>query len=704
MARARTAAAPLTATAAAGRRTAVTGPSAGPVRIPSERPLDASHIYELQTTAGNAAVSGMIESVDREAATGGLFIQRSEIAFDDPGETLYNQTPDLDPSVAQGAAGAKSYPGSTAADGGGIRFEMTRTPGGVNVTVKIKFVDAARNVAKSAGTAIPEGDERRAFGERMCTTTAEQWNGKLVFASKEHPPADPEASGGVPAPVDVRLPVAFQAVPVWDVAAPAHSTIRLFGTATIADSATGNPIDAGNYYMNKGDYGASSEAIYAHEYGHLLGLNDEYAQSNFQMHKLLHQNSPTLGGGRGQALDRATVERMVLAALTRPLYFRLTSAGQELGKVFRAGKKPLEEGLIGAIAAAAASPALHQGLGLLIAPQAAPKLQARVAKIVDLELGKAFSARTIGHKAVAGEFAAQQLGDTIASQYLAALTAPHDKKADVGGGPSGQIKITIQGSAGGAGAGIWGAGESGALAANATAVAGTTVGAAGTARGVPPVRPATSLIAKIEEIPGVWAAATAAGGGAVSAPHVLGTMLGSAAAGALGLSGPITTAAKLQALTRKVVQTAARNTAIETIRTTIASQLGPIYSTHVSSLQADVAQEVTRIMTTPAAGAAAAAPKDPDLAAVAAAMKTRLDAQTPAGRTDTNPARAGAGAAEPAAGSQEVTYKNTGIMGDNSADVRPDQFKTMVSQFNSITPALRHANEDEFRAEKAAAK
>ena len=71
-----------------------------------------------------------------------------------------------------------------------------------------------------------------------------------------------------------------------------------------------HPIDAGHYYMDKGDYPFSEEAIYAHEYEHLLGLSDEYSHSNPQMHALLHDIDPATSAARREALDTETVKRM----------------------------------------------------------------------------------------------------------------------------------------------------------------------------------------------------------------------------------------------------------------------------------------------------------------------------------------------------------------------------------------------------------
>ena len=77
--------------------------------------------------------------------------------------------------------------------------------------------------------------------------------------------------------------------------------------------------------MNKGGYTGDDKVIAAHEYGHLLGIPDEYSQSNEQLNALIHQAAPDTAPSARAALDRTTVERMVLVALRQPMYSQLAS-------------------------------------------------------------------------------------------------------------------------------------------------------------------------------------------------------------------------------------------------------------------------------------------------------------------------------------------------------------------------------------------
>jgi hypothetical protein len=120
----------------------------------------------------------------------------------------------------------------------------------------------------------------------------------------------------------------------------------------------------------------------------------------------------------------------------------------------------------------------------------------------------------------------------------------------------------------------------------------------------------------------------------------------------------------------------------------------PTLSANVTALQSAISAEVTRILATPPTGHAAAGPTDPDMAAIVAAMKTRLDADKATGTaTPRQDPSAGGGAAAP----QNVTYSAQGLMGSsNQATVRTDQFAPMVAAFNT---AWRHAaREDAFHA------
>jgi hypothetical protein len=159
-------------------------------------------------------------------------------------------------------------------------------------------------------------------------------------------------------------------------------------------------------------------------------------------------------------------------------------------------------------------------------------------------------------------------------------------------------------------------------------------------------------------------------------------------------------------LTFDMVQAAARSAARSQIRSFLASQLAPLLAANVTALETSIRADVTRVMGTPAGAVAASSPPDPNLRAVVSAMQARLAAQTPAGQDPTNASASAANPASPtnnptggAVASQDVTYDNTGMMSDNSGDIRPDQFQQMVGQFNNAANGLIREGESPFTAE-----
>ena len=72
----------------------------------------------------------------------------------------------------------------------------------------------------------------------------------------------------------------FKSTPVFGLTDPADTEVIVHPPGVIGGS-TGNPIDAGNYYMKKDDsaYPDSDAMIYAHEYGHLWASTTSTARA-----------------------------------------------------------------------------------------------------------------------------------------------------------------------------------------------------------------------------------------------------------------------------------------------------------------------------------------------------------------------------------------------------------------------------------------
>ena len=674
---------------------------AKPAYRPGETPLDGRHsVPLLQGAAGNRAVTALL--------SGDPAVQRVPVTVPTRRETLFNK------AAPGGKATSRTY-----GDASGAKLDLSRggTPEAVTVTVRIRFVDQARDAGGNdtgAVTVIPAGDERRAWAQDMCKKAPGLWTGRAKLVGKRNP-KPPEGWDDIMHPDPggrVTLPLVFKAVPVFDLAspsAPADVTVNVFGSGTTAGGDQ-HPIDAGHYYMNKGDYSSSAEAIYAHEYGHLLGLSDEYSHSNPQMHALLHGLDPATSAARGKALDTETVKRMVIASLTRPLFRRLHAAGREISAVLGRGSKPLRTALGDQLRTALADPAVH-GLFAANLPPAAAPLAPKVASFVAAAATAPRNTTGLAAGVVATELAPRALGALIDNRYFTALDAVHGTAADVGGIG---MNITIGGNAGITSdgvavippSGVWKAATgAGAMRTAANRVVGRVVGAAQQRGKPPPVRPSTSLIGQLEALPKAWTTFATSAPAALSSATLradLTTALVAAWLARLGTVRPTVRRAKvLAAAADRAVHQAALAASTNAVRAFLAAQVEPVLQASVTALSGAIATEVTTLLSTPAGTVAAGAPKDPDLTALAASLHARLTAEAVAAKAAQ--AATGGTGVDPgeAAPGQSVTYGTVNMMSDNTNIFRADQFADIATQFNDPAHKLRKDREDPFTVEKS---
>lgn len=678
----------------ARKRSAAPGQQAGGAAITGPAALDL-----MQRTAGNRAVSSLARMGRDE---GEVDVQRVPVTLPSRQETLFNR-----PSGAGGGQRTARVYGSSA----GRNVDMTRTdtPARVVVTVRIRFVSQARDAnGRNTGpqTAIPASDERRAWAQGVCSSAPGVWNNRARLVGERAARTglmgriSPDPGG------TVRLPLVFRAQPVWDLTSPADKTIAVFGSATVAGG-NQHPIDAAHYYMNRGNYPFSEQAIYAHEYGHLIGLPDEYSHSNPQMHALLHEIDPGTAAARSAALDRATVQRVVMAALTRPLFDRLSGARGELARAFARSSSPVSAALAREMRTALGNPTVA---GLLASnlPPVSARLSGRIPGLLSATARSGIP-RSVARRVVRAELDPAALGALVDRQYFAALSAV-DRPVDVGGigmhiNVHGNAGITSGGQAVTPPTGLWNAAMSGPSAADAGAVVDQVVGAAGTGGRVPPVRPPTSVLRQLSSLPSAW------GAFAVSAPSALSSgtlqtdmtsaLLSAWIARVTSAAAPaatITRSRTLASQVRAAVSAAATAAATNAVRAFLTAEITPVLQSSVTTLQAAVRAEVDRVMGTPAGALAAAAPRDPHIAALATSLRARLQAEFTAATTS-QAATPGTTAVNPGAAAppQSVTYGTVNMMSDNEGVFRADQFAAMATQFNSS--GLRRDREGEFRVE-----
>ncbi len=643
---------------------------------PPPHGLSRGQMLALQRTVGNRAVTSVMRSV----------AQRVAIKEPTRTETLYN-TP-----VAGGQATANQYTMNP-------QYEMTRSGDtGVTVTVRIKFLSQARNgvdptspgapagtpalgTLLGSPTEIPASDPRRAWATGVAAGGVAHWNGHLTLVGEEWNLTEDNTRK--------RLPVTFQSVPVFGIGETAHSQIIVHPSSVVAGS-PGQPIDAGNYYMNKGNYGGDEKVIAAHEYGHLLGIPDEYSQSNEQLNALIHQAAPGTAPSARAALDRITVQRMVLAALRQPMYSQLSATLPEVTEALRAKRQLVKTRMAAAARESVVSAEVRDELQAQLTVGADSKLGASVPGVVAFETTANFSNVSRADEGVEAGFSTAALTKHIGDGYWKAFLDAGSANVAVAG--LGDVRLNVQGSVPATTA--TGGAQAGPAAGLATSAVGATA-----APGLPTIAPPTSLTGKLTALPATWGAAGSAVETGVTAAAFSGKMVAtlkaaaaSAAAAAAALPPGVVPSPRMQrarelyARAYQMVTNAARTASRQVATELIATTIDPILTASVSDLQTTIDTEVGRIMTTPAAGVAALGTPDPNMVAMVAAMKARLDADKAATAGGGRDPLGAPGGTAPA---QDVTYSYQGLMGSNATTaLRPDQFGPMVTQFNSKLTTL----------------
>src|SRR5690606_25881411 len=85
-------------------------------------------------------------------------------------------------------------------------------------------------------------------------------------------------------------------------------------------------------------------------------------QSNEQMNALLHQAAPKSAPSSMAALDKKTVERMALAALSNPLYSQMSAAMPGITAALQSGRKQVKARMSVAARDAVRSPLIRDTL------------------------------------------------------------------------------------------------------------------------------------------------------------------------------------------------------------------------------------------------------------------------------------------------------------------------------------------------------
>ncbi|HEY7937370.1 MAG TPA: hypothetical protein VID26_09625 [Candidatus Limnocylindrales bacterium] len=616
-------------------------------------------VIALQRSAGNRAVRGIVRPVAQR------------VAIKDPKmtETLYNTE-----RGSTGKATAKKFEMDPA-------YEMTRTGDtGAAVTVRIQFLNQTRDsqgAYSDKAKEIPASDERRAWAKGVAEDAAKIWNGRLTLVGEGTNPV-------TKATVKKRLPLTFNSVAVFGLNEPYHNRVIVYPKKIVAGS-PGQPIDAGNWYMNKGtSYDGDDKLIAAHEYGHLIGIPDEYSQSNEQLNALIHQAAPANAPSAMAAIDRITVERMVFASLAQRLVRQLDATMPTISRAFRAQRTLVKQKMATAAAAAVSSAVIVNELQSQLTGASTTGMAANVSDVVARDTTTRFNEVLQAGKGVEAGFSARALAHEIRIGYISALRTLRGGNVAVAG--LGNVSIGIATSVRKSGIG------QGATAQAAGRFAKSEVGPPGLPKAVPD----SSLAGQISALPGTWAAAGSLLETGVTPEAFATAMLGilkSAAAASATPPPPGAHARPKLATTRaledralRMVSNAASGAARQVAADLIDASIAPIMTVSTADLGARMSAEVNRVMTTPPAGIPALGPADPNMAAVAASMKATLDKEK-AATAGTGRDPLGAGNKKKVA-DQDVTYDYQGLMGSTPKDspdekaLRPDQFNPIVAHFN----------------------
>ncbi|NHZ72500.1 MAG: hypothetical protein GWP17_05400, partial [Aquificales bacterium] len=664
-------------------------------------------VLDLQRTLGNAVTQQRV----RPAGPEGM-VQRVVIGNAPTSETLHNT------ATAAGDYSANTYTVGSWNDRGGsgnIQYDMTRSSSGVNVNVRIKFV-ATLGTATTDATALPAG-QPRTFARNMCQRLVRFYNNKFILVGQRRSPRDAGVSAGVPGGVpdagvpdagvpaspsmqEVRLPLNFRATPVFDVDADSHSTVHL-NTATTATGASGAAINAQEWFTNKNNanYPASFESIYAHEYGHLIGLADEYSLSNPNMHALFHDISPTSETQMNNQLDKAGIREMVLAAIRPRMLAQIQNIGSDVALALEGQQAAVARSLATGLRQAWREGGVIGNVGDLIRPQLEAAGQTRALRMLNqalrFEATGNLSNITIAKTVAEAELVPGQIQQILNSTFNQAassaqqstVTIPYQEEG--GGSQSMDVSIDV-------GPVVSGASSPLNAAANQAATASVGQPAAmppGGRRRVP-LYPSDTLIGRLTQMPGQWQNVSALMDSEVTQ---MGTRLEQAVTAALASSDISTnvndSVRQLYRVLYDLVNNVSTAVTQQTLRAFLSGQIRPLMERQVNDLMGLVEAEVDSHQTASGTGTNAApnAPVDPQLAAAVRQMEQRsrqmLNPATPAGGGTPN---------------APVRFTTNTLMGDNDAgtSLRPDQMQRIAANFNANIPDLRHNDEEIFDARR----
>lgn len=702
----------------APRPAVVKGPTRSTATPPS-RSLPAGRISEISRLAGNKAVTELARSSGAGADTE---VQRVEVNEGLKYETIYENpnlspggVPIVSPTAKQKQFDATSYVMRP-------KYSMTRSPSAVEVKVRIQFVDQARGqnqwmkkggkfLTDKAGKKVADPTYRRnvgpitqikdaariKFANSQCAAIGNIWSGNYNLQGKEK-----QVFGGAldsvpligsavrPSATPIKLPLKFTAVPVFSPSATnVHTTVRLYGMGVVANRAGAHPIDAGHWYMDtKKNYaGMNLTTISAHEYGHLLGLHDEYSRSTDQAHQQLHM----MGGEARKShkkLDAHTTRQMVTMAMYPAIVAEMQANLAKVDAVILSAESLLTRQLTRALRRTWRNASVRDPMVADILPALkhnAPKRA--LSRVVRFQTGTNLSNWSMAKGAMGG-FAAAEIDKAVNQEMLRWRQAVLRERFEAKGADGNITKFSANYSAN--------------FRQAAKATAGTKAeamakGIVGASVGVPTVPVSPTLVSELEALPGHWKT-PGKGLDAAYTPALASTQVSNSikSAVAAGMFTPVKRSGQLYRPIYNLVQKAATKSAEQAVIDFVNTEVGGKIQGHLATVRAAIDNEIEAALGMSAGGVAAKS-ADPNMKAVAQSYLTKLQAQQNKKQWKSaaiiNPGGSGAGV--------DVKYTASSIMGNNNtakSGFRTDMINPVVAQFNA---RLRRFNEDNFVAKKA---
>lgn len=658
------------------------------------------------------------------------------------------------------------------------------------------------NDPKRSGGEIPSGDARRTEALNLVggntahtggTGTGSKggitsvWNNKAELVGKKkaapgtgagsHSDAGPNPAPATEGP-DIVLPIKFSAEAVFSPSQDHDQRVFLHAATDVADPNRADPsrnlrpatpptppppgtpappapkprmsvIDAGNWYTARpqGNYGFKKDGdpdnfpldlIYAHEYGHYLGIPDEYSRSNPAMHLIMHGVTPNQADRdkMDKQIDAASSEEIILAAMMPQLQSHMNAISKAMLDAIKDQKKVILRRMSAALRTGwhnktvlnTITTQVNSHLDAVAAVPATPAAGTTPASPGSAALPEQKKAKKASHEAVVFEATknlsyltnAQKAIDLVlrlgaADKWINGIMtgALEGAMGKVTNNHVHQIGAGVpELPAGGVGMRVDTIGVPGTSASLDTAsgnAARTLVGAAPAGTTPPRVAPSGSLLAAIAKLPAAWKGMSTMFNGADIEKLI--PTLASANLEKGGFRGAVADSPRklykeLYTRFNDVCESASYNA----LSRFMSGQVQPLIESQLQELLTAIRAEAASPGTATPTGTSTSrgGTPDPAIAARAAAIKTAVTTMsTEAKKIQDTPETTTDASGKTTNNDMHVRMTMNTTMGSqyDGTDVRPNYMESIVRNFNARRdPAvLKHEDETDFTARRIAA-